>query len=274
MSISTAFRRAFQVCMSHKGATVKFLVTELCLTLASLTPALFLFDGKLRTAALLAVPFYVLLMLPARVNAAAAMQDSLGSGSLFSLRLADPSRYGAKLLFGLKRALLLAVWSAPLIACLVIARQHFSGETDAFTVLRLITDFGGGDLMTGVLYLLLILAGALLLTAAGTAFHSGDRHAYVLEQPGRLKGHRGGVMLCWLCSLVILLPLLCALAVTVCRYLPALSSLDSVLMGMSDLPSTRTSLIILGVGAALTVPLLPLRSMVIAAYVNGLGEKE
>ena len=80
-------------------------------------------------------------------------------------------------------------------------------------------------------------------------------------------------MLCWLCSLVALLPMILAIVAVVLRYLPLLGNLTALLTKQMSLPSTKESLIILAAGAVLTLPLLPLRSMIPAAFVNGL-EKE
>ena len=273
MSISAAFRNAFRVYFGHFGASLKFLVVELCMTLAALAPLLFLFaDGWMKWLALLAVPFWLALLLWARVNAAGAMQDALNGGSLFSMRLADPTAYGLKLAYGLKRCLLLLLWAAPLIACVVIARMHMAGETDGFTVLRMIKAFGGGDLMTGMLYLALILVASILFFAFGCAFHSGDRHAFVRENPRLLKGHRGMVLVVWLCALVSILPMLIAVGLLVLRYMPVLSDPTGFVSGQVDLPPTKGSLIIAGVGAVLTVPFLPLRSLITAAYVDGIDK--
>ena len=73
-----------------------------------------------------------------------------------------------------------------------------------------------------------------------------------------------------LTSLVCLLPLIIAAALTAMRYMPLLNDVSGVISGDVSLPDTRTSLIILGIGAVLTVPLIPLRSMITAAYVRGL----
>ena len=269
MGIGSAFRKAFQVYFSKPGATLKFWIVEACLTLGCLAPALFLTSAELRPLALLTLPLYALVMLPARVNAAGAMQHALEGGSLFSQRLGDPTRFSAKILYGLKRCLLILLWSVPLIAGLIIAREHVSGEMDGFTLMRIIKDFGGGDLMTGVGYLALILAGTILLSLIGLGFHSGDRHALVLENPRLLNSRRGRVLGCWICSLIILLPSLVALGIVIGRYLPVIMNLNALLMGEANLPSTRGTLIILAVGCVLTLPLLPLKSLVIAAYVNG-----
>ena len=59
----------------------------------------------------------------------------------------------------------------------------------------------------------------------------------------------------------------------VIRYLPALRDLTAIVTKTKTLPSTRVTIIILAAGAVLTIPLLPLRSLITAAYVDGL-EKE
>ena len=273
MKIKTAFSEAFRIWTGHPGASAKFLVVEVCMTLAAFTPMLFLTNESLQWLALLAVPFYLLLVLWARANAAAAMRDALQDGSLFSIRLAEPEGYGRKLAYGLKHCLMLAVWAAPLAACLVIAKMHISGDMDALTLMRIIKEFGGDDLMTGFLYLALILLGAILILLAGFAFHSGDRHAFVRDNPALIRGRRGKIMCCWLCALVTLLPFLAAAAVVIYRYLPALSNPSDILTKEAELPSTKVTVIVLAAGAVLTLPLLPLRSLISAAYVDGL-EKE
>lgn len=273
MKITAAIKEAYRVYAGHFGATVKFLVVEACMTLAAFTPLLFLTNGGLATLALLTVPFYLLLVLWARVNAAAAMRDAFGDGSLFSYRLADPGEYGKKLVYGLKRGLMLLFWGTPLIASLIIAKIHISGEMDGFTLMRLIKSFGGGDLMTGILYLAIILIATLLLLAFGCAFHSGDRHAFVRNNMKLVKGHHGKIVLCWLCSLLTLLPVIISIIAVIIYYLPALQDLNAIVTKQKSLPPAKTAVICLAVGALLTVPLLPLRSLIPAAFVNGL-EKE
>lgn len=273
MKISAAWKDALRVYKASFGDTLKFLLVELCITLAAFVPLLFLIEDGLKYLALLAIPLYLLLILWARVNAAAAMKDAFGEGRLFSYRLAEPGNYGKKLAFGLKQGLKLLIWAVPLIACLIIAKNHISGELDGFTVMRMIKEFGGGDLMTGILYLLLILIAALLLLAVGCAFHSGDRHAFVRDDPKLVKGHHGKVILSWLCSLATLLPLIIAIIAVVFRYAPVLEDLNAIVTKQKSLPSTKVTVIILAAGALLTLPLLPLRSLIPAAYVNGLAKE-
>ena len=146
-------------------------------------------------------------------------------------------------------------------------------DMDGFTLLRVIKEFGGGDLMTGIIYMALIFIAAVLLVAFGCAFHSGDRHAFVRNNPKLVRGHHGKIVLCWICSLLTILPMIIAIAVVIVRYLPVLKDLNGVVMNTVSLPSTKVTLMILAVGAVLTIPFLPLRSLIPAAYVNGL-EKE
>jgi len=274
MKISDAFRNAGRVYFGNFGATLKFLVVELCMTLAALSPLLFLAaDGWLKWLALLIVPFWLLLMLWARVNAAGGMQDALNGGSLFSMRLADPTAYKEKVIYGLKRCGMLLLWAAPLIAGVVIARIYMGGKTDGLTVLRMIKKFGGNDLSTGMLYLGIILIATLLLFTFGCAFHSGDRHAFVRGNPKLLKGHRGGVLLSWLCSLVAILPMLVAVAVLVVLFMPVIQDPTGFVTGKVEKPPMSKIAIIAGVGAVLTLPFLPLRSLIVAAYVDGLKKE-
>ena len=273
MKISQAFGKAIRTVTAQKGETLKFLATELALTAMCLAPLLFLTEkGPLKYLAALAAPLWLLVKVPARLNAAAAMQDSLGEGKIFSLRLADPGNYGRKTGYAFGRLGLLILWSLPMIAALIYAWDKYSGETDGLTVLDMIYNFGGQDMKTGVIYLLLIFVGLVILAALGAGFHSGDRHAFVLDRKGLLKGRRWKVLLCRICSLVFLLPLIIAAVIVVFRYAPLLNDVSGVVSGDVPRPSTRTTLIILGIGAVLTLPMLPLRSMVTAAYVNGLKD--
>ncbi len=273
MKISQAFREGARKLKEQKGDALKFLAAEGALTIMCLVPLLFLTQkGPLKYLAALVVPMWLLIKVPARLNAAAAMQDSLAGGRLFSWRVADPGDYWKKVRYGLKRLGLLLLWSAPLIAALTYAWMQYAGvgNTDGLTVMQKIYNFGGQDTKTGAIYLLLILAALIVLAMIGLGFHSGDRHAYVLGQKGLLKGKRPKTLLCRICSLVYLLPLLIAIVIVMIRYAPLLNDISGVLQGDVPKPSTKVTLAILGVGAVLTLPLVPFRSMTTAAYVKGL----
>jgi len=276
MKVSAAVRDAWRIYTEHFGTTTKFLVAEGCITLAAFTPLMFLTDQSLKYLALLAIPFYLLLVLWARVNAAAAMRDAFGGGSLFTYRLIEPGNYGKKFLYGLKRCLMLLFWGAPMIAALYIAWINYYGygDVDVFTLMRNIKSFGGEDVVTGIFYLALIFLGTVLILAFGCAFHCGDRHAFVRDNPKLIRGHRGKLILCWLCSLLALLPLIAAVTFMVIYLLPVIKDITAYVMTKEKaMPSMKLPVIILAAGTALTIPLLPFRSLIPAAFVNGL-EKE
>ena len=275
MKISQAFRDGARTVKEQKGETLKFLALETALTIMCLAPLLFLTQkGPLKYLAALALPLWLLVKAPARINAAAAMQDSLGEGKIFSLRLADPGNYGRKVLYGLGRLGLMLLWAAPLIAALVYAWMQYVGvgNTDGLTVMQKIYEFGGKDTKTGMIYVLLILAGLAVLALLGAGFHSGDRHAWVLDEKGLMKGKRPKTLLCRICSLVYLLPLIIAFVIVAFRYAPLLNDISGVLQGDVPKPNTKVTLAILGAGAVLTLPLIPLRAMTTAAYVKVLRQ--
>ena len=274
MKMSRVIQNAWKAYTASFGGTMKFLLTEICLRMICLAPLLFLSNNGLASMAWASLILWALLLLPARMNAAEAMAEALAGGSLCSRRLISTENYGGKLLFGLKRAGFLLLWGAPAIALAIVGKIHFSGDVDSFTVLRMIkNDLGGGDQMRGIMVLLLAVLASLLILTAGCAFHSGARHARAQGDRSLVQGHHGKVMGAWLASLAAVLPLLIAVIAVICRYAPALSDLNGLLMKTVTLPSTRGTAIILAVGLALTLPLLPLRSLIQAAHVEGLKKK-
>ncbi len=276
MKISKAFRHAGRVFAGQMGAAMKLLLLEACLTLFCFAPALFWWKEDLRLLMLLCVPLILLVLLPARMNAAVVMGEALAGGSLFTRGLVDLSGYGEKLRRALIRGFFLLLWSAPMIASFFVIREHVAGQMDGFTLMRMVrSTFGGGNLFTGVMVIGLIVLATVLLAVFGCAFHSGARHAWAQGAPERVNGHHGRVVGTWFASLASVLPILIALLIVILRYLPVLRDLNGLFMGTLKLPATRGTLIILGVGAVLTLPLLPLRSLIIAAGVRGLAaEKE
>lgn len=273
MKISTAVRKAWKAYTASFGGTMGFLLAEGCLTLICLAPLLCLSRAELAPGALITLPLWLFLLIPLRMNAAGAMRRVLAGGSLCGPDLISMENYEKKLGCGLKRVGFLLLWSIPLIVLGIVIRNHFSGEVDSFTVLRMIkNNLGGGDQMRGILVLAAMIVGSLLLLTAGCAFHSGARHAFARGNLSLVQGHHGKVILTWLASLLSILPLLIALLAVILRYLPALSDLNGLIMKTVQLPPVRETLMILGVGLLLTLPLLPLRSLIQAAYVDGLAE--
>ena len=271
MKISTSIRNAWKAYTASPGGTARFLLAEACLTLICLAPLLCLSRGELAPGAWVSPALWLLVMVPARMNAAEAMRDALAGGSLFSRKVGETKGYGEKLAFGLKRLGFLALWSIPLAALFITGWIHFSGNVDSFTVPRMIkNDLGGGDQMRGIRVLAGMAAASLLLVMAGCAFHSGARHARAQGDKNLVRGHHGRIVLVWLASLLSVLPMLIAAGIAVGRYIPAVTNLNGLLMKTVELPGTRETILILAAGAVLTLPLLPLRSLMAAAFVEGL----
>lgn len=278
MKISESIRNAWKAYTAHFGSSMKFLAVEICIMMAGVIPVLFLWDNSLKFLALIAVPLFILLVFPARMNAARAMRDSLNGGRLCSFQLADPANYGKDLVNGVLRMVLILLWSLPLYASVLIARHYMSEGTDAMTLLQWVSNFGGGGrdgIPNGMIRLLLIALAMGLLAAIGFGFHSADRHCAIREQRDLIRGHRGKNLLCWLAaSLLTLLPAIIAFVIAILRYTPILADMNglvnNIMKGTIDLPDTKTTLIILGAGFALTLPLMPLRSLITAAFTDGL----
>lgn len=270
MNVSKALGKAWKAYTASFGKTMVFLTVEGCLVLICLAPLLFLSQSSLRWGAVLSPLLWISLRLPTRMNAAIVMRGAFQGGSLADRRLIDPADYGKKLVCGLKRAFFLLLWSLPLIALLIVGWVHFSGNTDSFTVLRMIRNLGGGNQMRGFAVIGGMLAAAILIQSFGCAFHCGARHAWARENPEIVRGHHGQILLCGVVSVLCLLPLLAAVAIAVGRYAPVITNLNGLLTRTIKLPSTRTTEMILLAGAVLTLPLMPLRSLIPAAYVDGL----
>ena len=275
MKISKAFGNAWKAYKTSLGQTAVFLAVEGCLVLICLAPLLFLTNKNLRFAAALSPLLWIFLRLPTRMNAARVMRSAFRGGSLADNRLIDMSGYGEKLICGLKRAGFLMLWSLPLIALLIVGWVHFSGKTDSFTVLRMIrNDLGGGSQMRGFAVIGGALAAAMLIQAIGCAFHCGARHAWAGGRKDIVRGHRGKIILCGVASVVFLLPVFIAVGIVIARYVPVITNLNGLLTRTVKLPSTRETELILIAGAVLTLPLLPLRSLIPAAFVDGLETEE
>ena len=111
MKIREAWRQAWAIYRRSPSETFRFLLLELVLRLMALTPLLFLTEPALRWGALLSPVLFVLIVLPARANAAEVMQAACRGKRLFTIELVSFKDYGAKIAQGLKMAALLLLWS-------------------------------------------------------------------------------------------------------------------------------------------------------------------
>ncbi len=88
MKLSAVIRTAWRTWTAHFGETLLFTLYQLVIRCIALCPLLFLARKDLRWFALLSPVLFVLLVLPARQNAAEAMQHALRGMPLFSGRIA------------------------------------------------------------------------------------------------------------------------------------------------------------------------------------------
>ena len=272
MKTKAALRRAWEVYKASPADMLVYLLVMLIAALLPLVPLLCLAGKSIRWFALLSVPLYVFVSAPMRMNAAAVLQKGLRTGKLVNSGLVDFSGYGTKLTNALKNTLLLLVWGATGIAATAYIAYIYTGATDVGTIALSLSRIGG-DIQTGFIYVLLIYLACWLPLLAGFCFHSGTRHAQALSGRALLKGHRGGVIRTWLCSFVIALPFVIAVAAVLCHYVPDLAkALNRFNM---DAMKTLGKSMLLWLGGSVLVlllPLIPLRHLMVAAYVGGLQD--
>ena len=274
--IGKGFGKALAAGAKHPGNLMKYLLVEISLLLLGLSPLLFLFaPGYYRYLAALAYPLWLLVVNPARMNAAAAMQDCLMGGSIFSWRLADFSHWRDQVVSGAKRMGFLLLWMLPLAGTALYLWSYWVevGKVDAITWVNMMKDAGNDDFMTGVintaLPLVVMLGASLVILVIGIAFHSGARHAMALGKPGLVSGHHGKLVLGWFCSLVFLAPLFIAGLILVNRILSLTGSKVDVTELLNQVKGLKSDILLtVGGGILLTLPLLPFRSLMIASMVN------
>lgn len=276
----STLRRAVQVYRAYWKEGALCVLFQLVLRLMAFVPLLFLAAKETKPLALLCIPLYILIVLPARQNMALAMQSAFGGGPLFGMQLVSMQNYWGKVARGLKRAGLLMLWGGLWIAATVLAVVVYTGETDVFTVLRAVMTLGGGSTVQGIKVLLMIYAATLLPLVIGVAFHSGARHAEACGDATLVRGHRLGVVLWWLAGLLALVPFLAATVAVSADYVSALSAALSGALnsfgkgGLALPPLDQKAYLIGGAVVLLLLPLLPLKQLLPAAYLRGLKENQ
>lgn len=280
MKLTHALRETLRLCLKHPLDCLKTLLLEAVLLLMCLTPLLFLCTPATQPLALLCIPMYVLIMLPARQNVAEAMQDLLDGGRLFSLRLVSTENYGRKLCRGLKSALLLMLWAVLLIlatgmAVLVFKGKAIEGVTDTFTLMRGMRSLGGGSLEAGAVLVVALYAATALPLLAGCAFHSGTRHGYALGDRTLVRGRRLRLMLLWLAGLATALPFAAVAAILLKGPMAQLiGAVKALKLGNIDVAALGASVVGVGVAAlVLLVPTIPFKQLLPAVYLRGVKEK-
>lgn len=266
------------------------LLLQIVLRLMVAAPLLFLATPQTRPLAALSVVLFVLIILPARQNAAEVMAQ-LHQGYGFDLAGFVSFRdYGKKLLRGLKTTGLMLLWSLPFIAATVFIAFVYGGKTiegvtDTFTVLRTVINLGNHSLVKtllpvsdtatirGVAAIIVMYLMTALPILIGWAFHAGTRHAAAL---GRKAYRRLRVMGAWLLGLATLLPFL-FVTVTVSKgYLSQLlSALSGIGQGSLSLPPLEKELwVIAAAFVVLLLPLIPFKQLLPASCVHNAAQTE
>ena len=275
MKFSSVLRESFLIYRKHFRELMMTLLLEIVLRLIALAPLLFLAAPQTRLLALLSVPLYIFVVLPARQNVALGVQRLLAGGSLFTMELVSTEQYGRNLTRGLIAALKMLLWSAPLILGLALAQyvRSIDGNTlDALTLMRYIQTLGGGEFFPrGVGILAAIYLATLIPVLIGCAFHSGDRHAAALGSPSLTKGRRGALIRLWLGGLVVFLPFAAAAAFPLAGFLHALTGAISAFMETFTFafPAIGTTIIALvALIVVLLLPAVPMRALMPAVYMR------
>lgn len=276
MKLSSVLRETARVYRANLVQGALCVLLQLVLRLIVAAPLLALAAKEIRWVALASIPLYFLIIPVARQNMAQAMQTAIGAGPLFSLQLISWENYGLKFRRGLKQALVLLIWAVLFIAATGVVLWAYAGRIDAFTLLRVLMDLGGGSTMEGVKRVLLIYAATLLPIVIGCAFHSGTRHAWALGDKKLLRGHRLGLMKTWFAGLVGLVPFFAVVGVVCAGFVSALvSALSNFATGGLELPSIGTNVyIILAAFVLLFLPMLAFKQLMTAVHVHGLKEKK
>lgn len=276
MKMSKILSKTAQVFFEKSGQGIVCVLVQLALRLMVAAPLLFLVTTEVPYLALLSIPLYLLIIPVARQNMAEAMQDAISGGELLSAKLISTENYGRKFLRGLKQALLMLLWAALFIAATVVLLWAYAGRIDAFTLMRVVMDLGGGSFMNGIKLVLVIYAATVLPIVLGCAFHSGARHAYALGDKKLIRGHRGGVMLVWLAGLVALIPFFAVVGWAGMDFVSGLvSALGNLGGGSIQLPSLGNKVYIIAAAAVvLLLPRLCFKQLMTAVYVRGLKDAQ
>lgn len=251
------------------------LLVQLVLRAMALSPLLFLAEQTLAPLAFLAIPLYLLIVLPARQNYALALQDMQAGGSVFSLQLLCPRDYGKKLLRGLKGTVCILLWSMATIVSVTLLYAAYEGRwgLDVVTLMSICSSIGGGDFVNGLLIVAAVVAASCLLILLGCAVHSGSRHAAALGDKRLLKGHRMSLTALWFLGLLLVVPFAVLAVLTLGEYARTLlDTLMSLEMPSFSLNAKQTLVLTLG-AVLLLLPFLPLKNLLPSVYLRMAKEK-
>ncbi len=274
MKKTSVFKRTWQLYRQNFGQLMLTLFVQLIIRAIALTPLMFLAGKATAFLAWLAVPAYLLIVLPARQNLAIALQDMLHGGDLFSLRLIETKDYGRKLLRGLKGTLCMLLWSLVTLGSLAALWMSYAGigGLDGFTLLRTFKQVGGwvgGTTIEGALLILGGIALTAVLILLGCGLHAGARHAVAMGDKRVLKGKRGKILGRWMLSLVLLIPFVAVIAGTMGGWLLGAVQQFTKTLKLGDMAISPVQIgVMVAAVAVLLLPVIPFRTLLPAVILH------
>ena len=267
MQLKPVVKESLRLYKKNFAPLMLCLLVQGVLRFIALTPLLFLADKALAPLALLALPLYLLIALPARQNVALALQDMISGGSVFSLRLLSTADYGHKLLRGLKGTLCMLLWSALTLSGVTLLFLSFKGLTDGFTLMGVFYVIGG-SVADGVWIVLGALCASTLLILLGCALHSGSRHAAALGDKPLLRGNRLRLMGLWFLGMLLVIPFVIVVIAVLGSFILTLpEALRNMRLPSLTLTASQWGMLLVS-AAVLLLPLLPLKNLLPAVYLH------
>lgn len=272
MKIKPVLKESLHLYKKNFGPLCLALLVQLVLRAIALSPLLFLADKTLAPLAYIAIPLYLLIVLPARQNYAIALQEMMDGGSVFSLQLISVKDYWKKLWRGLKGMICILLWSAVTIAGVSLLYAAIMGLVDFITLMRIFAAIGG-DFVTGVMIVAAAVAASTLLIVLGCAVHSGSRHAIALGDKKLLKRNRLRLTALWFLGLVLVVPFAVVVMAALGDYAMSLvAELKNLKLPSFSLNAKQIAML-LGGAIVLLFPALPLKNLLPAVYLRKVKEE-
>lgn len=271
MKVKPVLSDSLRLYKKNFGPLCLTLLVQLVLRAIALSPVLFLADKALAPLAFIAIPLYILIVLPARQNYAIALQNMLDGGSVFTPQLISVKDYWRKLFRGVKGMICMLLWSAVTITGVGLLYAAVRGLVDFITLMRIFSSIGG-NVMDGVMIVAGAVAASCLLIVLGCAVHSGSRHAIALGNKKLMRGNRLRLTALWFMGCVLVLPFAAVVVYALGDYaLSLVRELKNLKLPAFTL-SVKQAALLIGGAAVLLFPALPLKNLLPAVYLRKVKE--
>ena len=271
MKVKPVLSDSLRLYKKNFGPLCLTLLVQLVLRAIALSPVLFLADKALAPLAFIAIPLYILIVLPARQNYAIALQNMLDGGSVFTPQLISVKDYWRKLFRGVKGMICMLLWSDVTITGVGLLYAAVRGLVDFITLMRIFSSIGG-NVMDGVMIVAGAVAASCLLIVLGCAVHSGSRHAIALGNKKLMRGNRLRLTALWFMGCVLVLPFAAVVVYALGDYaLSLVRELKNLKLPAFTL-SVKQAALLIGGAAVLLFPALPLKNLLPAVYLRKVKE--